>query len=74
MRACLAAVRDGRILLVPHYDPEAGPVQWKVPGGSVRLGESVRKTAVREFDEETGFQAQATGPRDVSEVIVPARP
>ena len=74
IRACLAAVRDERILLVPHYDTDAGPTQWNVPGGRVRFGEGVRETAIREFREETGLQAQNVGLLDVSEVILPDRP
>ena len=74
IRACLAIVQEGRILLVPHYDTDAGPVQWNVPGGSVGFGESLKRAAVREFFEETGLQARMTGLLDVSEVIRPERP
>ena len=59
---------------MPHYDTDTGPIQWNVPGGRVRFGESLQETAVREFREETGLQAQITGLLDVSEVILPERP
>lgn len=35
IRACVAAVKDGKILLVPRYDTDAGKVQWNLPGGAV---------------------------------------
>jgi ADP-ribose pyrophosphatase YjhB (NUDIX family) len=74
IRACLAVVREGQILLVPHYGTDAGPEQWTIPGGRVAFGEGLRAAAVREFEEETGLQAEVTGLLDVSEVILPERP
>lgn len=74
VRAALAVVRDGSILLVPHYNTDAGPVQWLVPGGRVDFGESVRDAASREFTEETGLRATVGALLDVSEVLLPDRP
>ena len=74
VRAALAVVRDGRILLVPHYNTDAGPVQWLIPGGGVVFGESVRDAASREFTEETGLHAEVGSLLDVSEVLLPERP
>lgn len=74
IRACLAVVRDGQILLVPHYGTDAGPVQWTIPGGRVAFAEGLGAAALREFEEETGLQAEVTGLLDVSEVILQERP
>ena len=74
VRVCLAVVRDDKLLLVPHYDTDVGPVQWVIPGGSVRFGESLQEAVLREFREETGLPAQVTGLLDVSEVVLPEKP
>ena len=74
VRVALAVVQEGKILLVPHYDTDAGPVQWTIPGGRLRFGESVREAARREFEEETGLRAEVGAVLDVSEVILPERP
>ena len=74
MRVCLVVVEQGRILLVPHFQTDVGPVQWKVPGGKVEFGESLKAAVVREFYEETGLKAEVTGLQDVSEEISPERP
>ncbi len=73
LRAGMAVVQEDKILLVPHYHPDAGVVQWVIPGGRVRFGEGLREAALREFQEETGCQAQITGLLDVSEVILPEK-
>lgn len=74
IRVALAVVKADRILLVPHYDTDAGPVQWTIPGGRLRFGESARQAARREFAEETGLEAEVGAVLDVSEVILPERP
>lgn len=71
LRACLAVVRGDRLLLVPHYETDAGPVQWVVPGGCIGFCEGLEAAAVREFEEETGLRARVSGLLDVSEVILP---
>lgn len=74
IRAALAVVEAGRILLVPHFHTDAGQVQWVIPGGQLEFGESLPLAAVREFTEETGLWAEVTGLLDVSEVLIPERP
>jgi len=71
LRAGVAVVSDDKILLVPHYKPDAGPVQWVIPGGGVEFGEMLEHAAAREFHEETGLEVRITGLLDVSQVILP---
>ena len=73
IRVGVAVVQDGRILLVPHYDTDAGPVQWCIPGGRLEPGESLAEAAKREFAEETGLRVQDCHLFDVSEVILQER-
>jgi ADP-ribose pyrophosphatase len=59
-RAAVGAVvvRGEEVLLVRRRDPpNAG--QWAVPGGSVRLGETLQAAAEREVFEETGVRVRA---------------
>jgi 8-oxo-dGTP diphosphatase len=74
IRACVAVVRGSRILLVPHFDTDVGPVQWNIPGGRLEFGESLQQAALRELEEETGIAASIVRLLDVSEVIIPDRP
>lgn len=74
VRVCLAAVQNEHILLVPHYETDAGPIQWNIPGGRLEFGESLRDASLREFNEETGLYAEIIDLLDVSEVILPERP
>jgi ADP-ribose pyrophosphatase len=62
-RAAVGAVvfhRD-RVLLVKRAKPPA-PELWAIPGGSVRLGESLQAAAEREILEETGVTICAGEP------------
>jgi 8-oxo-dGTP diphosphatase len=74
VRAALAVIHEGNILLVPHYNTDVAPLQWYIPGGKAEFGETLREAAMREFDEETGMQAQAGPLLDVSEIIRPEKP
>jgi 8-oxo-dGTP diphosphatase len=74
IRVALAVVKGDRILLLPHFDTDAGPVQWCIPGGRLGFGEGLREAAEREFEEETGLRAQAGELLDVSEVVLRERP
>lgn len=67
VRACLVVVEQGKILLVPHFNTDAGPVQYNLPGGKVEFGEALQAAAVREFQEETGLEAVCTGLLDIYE-------
>jgi ADP-ribose pyrophosphatase YjhB (NUDIX family) len=74
VRAALAVIHEGNILLVPHYNTDVAPVQWYIPGGRAEFGESLREAAMREFCEETGMQAQAGPLLDITEIIRPEKP
>ncbi len=74
VRVALAVVADGRILLVPSFNTDAGPVQWVLPGGQVEFGERLADAAAREFAEETRLEAKVGALLHVSEVVRPERP
>ena len=52
---------NGNILLVKRGKPPAEGV-WAIPGGSVRLGETLKEAAEREILEETGVTIEAHEP------------
>jgi 8-oxo-dGTP diphosphatase len=74
VRACVAVIDHQKLIMVPHYGTDVGPVQWHIPGGGIDFGESLREAALREFFEETGLQASIDHLLDVSEVIKPEQP
>lgn len=46
-------IRDGKILLIKRgVEPSKG--LWAIPGGTLKLGETMRECAAREILEETG--------------------
>ena len=51
-------IREGKVLLVRRGKPPSEDL-WAVPGGSVRLGETLTEAAERELLEETGIRARA---------------
>jgi 8-oxo-dGTP diphosphatase len=54
-------LREGRVLLVRRG---AAPAQglWAIPGGGLRLGETLQQGAEREILEETGIVVRAGAP------------
>ena len=61
-------VKDGKIVLVRRVNPP-GKDLWSVPGGHLRLGESVYEAAVRELNEETGLHGEAVGIANIDEYV-----
>lgn len=74
LRVGIAVVKNDQILLIPHYDTDVGPIQWVIPAGRLEFGESLEAAAQREFEEETGLQAEISGLLDISEVVLPEQP
>jgi 8-oxo-dGTP diphosphatase len=54
-------IKDGKVLLVKRgIDPNKG--LWAIPGGSLKLGETLQEGAEREILEETGITIRAKEP------------
>jgi ADP-ribose pyrophosphatase len=70
-RVAVGAVvlRDDHVLLVRRGQWPAKGV-WAVPGGSVKLGETLQEAAEREILEETGLHIRAREPVYTFESIV----
>ena len=60
---------DGAVLLVKRGQAPARG-QWAIPGGSVRLGETLQEAAQREIFEETGIVIRAKAPVYTFDAIV----
>ncbi|MCF8079037.1 MAG: NUDIX hydrolase [Desulfobacterales bacterium] len=58
----------GRVLLVRRSNSPAKDL-WAIPGGRVKLGESLRQAAERETREETGVRVAAKDPVFTFEMI-----
>ena len=69
-RVAVGAVvfRQSRVLLVQRRNPPARGT-WAIPGGSVRLGESLGQAAERETREETGVIIRAGAPVYTFDVV-----
>jgi 8-oxo-dGTP diphosphatase len=54
-------IKDGKVLLVERGVPPNKGV-WAIPGGSLKLGETLQEGAEREILEETGITIKAGDP------------
>ncbi|MCS7260544.1 MAG: NUDIX hydrolase [Anaerolineae bacterium] len=61
-------VKDGCVLLVKRASPPSQGT-WAIPGGRVKLGETLQHAAERELREETGIIARAGSPIYTFDVI-----
>jgi len=61
-------IRERRVLLVKRSQPP-GEGLWAIPGGRVKLGETLKEAAEREIMEETGVTIEAREPVYTFEVI-----
>jgi len=52
---------NGAVLLVQRRNPPCAD-EWAIPGGKVRLGETLQQAAEREILEETGIHIKAGEP------------
>lgn len=55
IRVCGILENDGKYLLVNHSKLNNDNIFWNFPGGGVDKNESIEKTLVREFQEETNI-------------------
>ena len=70
-RAAVGAVvfKDDKVLLVRRGRPPAQG-QWAIPGGNIKLGETLQQAAEREILEETGIVIRAGDPIYTFDAVV----
>jgi 8-oxo-dGTP diphosphatase len=54
-------IKDDKVLLVKRGIPPSKGL-WAIPGGNMKLGETLKETAEREILEETGISIEAGDP------------
>ena len=62
-------IRDGHALLIRRgHEPLKG--EWSIPGGTVKLGETLEQGVRRELKEETGLDVEPVGVLEVFDRIM----
>ena len=61
-------IHDNKVLLVKRANPPSQGL-WTIPGGKIKLGETLQQAAEREIKEESGISVRAGDPVHVFEVI-----
>ena len=51
-------ITDGKILLVKR-GAEPGKHKWSIPGGLVKIGETIQETVAKEVKEESNLDVEA---------------
>lgn len=69
--AAYAVIVDAGQILLPLWN-EVEPGEWTLPGGGADLTETVEQTAIREVEEETGYQIEIAALLGVDTFVVPA--
>lgn len=64
-------VFEGESVLLVRRAREPGRGKWSIPGGAVRLGETLVQALEREMLEETGLAVKVVKPLEVVERIIP---
>ena len=55
--AILAFTEEGRVVLIKQYRRAIYRVVYEIPAGKKEEGEDIRDTAIRELEEEAGYNA-----------------
>lgn len=56
--AVVPVLDDGRIIMVSQYRHAAGKILLEIPAGKLDKGEQPKECALRELEEETGYQCR----------------
>jgi 8-oxo-dGTP diphosphatase len=63
-------VEDSRVVLIRRGKPPALG-EWSIPGGLVKVGETLAEAVIREAQEETGLEVESIGLVELLERIFP---
>ena len=57
VRSSVLCIRENQLLVLKYQDA-SGDMFWGVPGGEIEAGETPLAAALREAEEETGYQVE----------------